>query len=99
MSAMNLPNSPHRHRIPPPLKGVGHTGPRMHATNAQHQELRRWFYDDSTGRKKHEDAHVWWKAKYGTEIKRSTLSDTLSTKFSHLDELKLSAHISLVSKA
>jgi hypothetical protein len=99
MSAMNLPNSPHRYRVAPPLKRVGYTGPRTHATNAQRQELRRWFYDNSTGKKKHEDALVWWKAKYGTEIKRSTLSDTLSAKFSHLDKLELSTHTSLVLKA
>lgn len=42
---------------------------------------------------------VWWKAKYGTENKRSTLSDTLSAKFLHLDELELLTHMSLVSKA
>jgi len=32
-------------------------------------------------------------------IKRSTLSDTPSAKFSNLDELELSTHMSLVSKA
>ena len=37
---------------------------------------------------------TWWEAKHRAKIHRSTLSDILSDKWAHLDDLDLSKHIS-----
>lgn len=99
-----MPSSPaHRRALAPistpPLRRAGHTGPRQQPTNAQRQALRRWWADDSLGKRKHEGAATWWKSKYGYEIKRSTLSDALSAKFAFLDEAELSAYAAEASKS
>src|SRR6266480_1804404 len=87
-----------RASIPPPPKRAGHSGPRIHPTNQQRQSLRKWWNDNSYGKRKHEDARAWWKAQYHTEIHRSTLSDILSKKWAHLDEIELSKHQVTVQK-
>lgn len=73
----------------PSLKRAGHKGPRTVVTNDQKRELRRWWNDPIYGKRKHEDAVVWFNEQYGFELKRSTLSDVLGKKGSWLDTVEL----------
>jgi hypothetical protein len=77
-----FPNAP---ILPPPLRR-----PRQTATNQERQELRKWWADDSHGKREHKDAVVWFKNKYSRELKTSTISDYLGPKFAHLDDTVLS---------
>ena len=70
-------------------KRAGHSGPRQQLSNKQKQRLRRWWGDDSFGKRKHEDAVAQVKATFDIDIKKSTLSDALSHKFSWLDDTDL----------
>ena len=76
----------------PQLKRAGHKGPRCIPTNLQRQALRKWWNDDSYGKRKQEDAMEWWKQQYGTELARLTASDILSKKYAHLNGLDLNQH-------
>jgi hypothetical protein len=82
-----------------PLKRAGHTGPRKQPTNAQRQALRRWWNDDSFGKRKQEDARIWWREKFGHELSRSTCSDTLSAKYVFLDEEGFPGHQATAHRA
>ena len=78
--------------LPPPLRKQGHTIPRDGLTNEQKQELRKWWADDSYGKRKHSDAKAWVKAKWNKDIKKSTLSDALSSKLAWLDNTTLTKY-------
>src|SRR5436305_14876611 len=82
----------------PTLKRAGYKGPCSHPTNEQRQELRRWWNNNSYGGRKHDDTKAWWKVKYSTEIQKSILSDTLSSKYMHLDDIDLSKYQAKVKK-
>ncbi len=83
---------------PHPPRRQGHSVPRDGLTNQQKQELRKWWADDSYGKRKHSDAVAWVKAKWGKDIKKSTLSDALSSKLAWLDSTTLTKHQATVVK-
>ena len=87
-NSLNLNNQHPR----PPLKRVRNKGPRISYTNQQKQLLRKWWSDDSYGKREHKDAMLWWKNKFGTDLSTSTCSDILFTKWAYLDNLDLSQH-------
>jgi hypothetical protein len=70
---------------PPPIRR-----PRQTATNTERQALRRWWGDDSYGKREHKDAILWFKEQYGRELKTSTVSDYLGPKYAYLDNATLS---------
>jgi hypothetical protein len=82
----------------PPLKRAGHTGPRQQLSNDQKQRLRKWWNDDSYGKRKHEDAVSWLNATFNIDIKKSTLSNALSAKYSWLDDADLTKNKGTVKK-
>jgi DDE superfamily endonuclease/Fission yeast centromere protein N-terminal domain/Tc5 transposase DNA-binding domain len=69
---------------------TGITKKRSSATNRQRVELRRWWSDDSLGKREHKDAIRWFEEKFGRVLSTSTISDYLSSKYAHLDEKELS---------
>ena len=87
-----------RASISPPPRRQGHSVRRDGLTNAQKQELRKWWADDSHGKRKHSDAKAWVKAKWNKDIKKSTLSDALSSKLAWLDDTNLNKHQATVIK-
>jgi hypothetical protein len=73
-----------RASISPPPKRAGYTGPRQQLSNVQ-----KWWNNDSYGKRKHTDVVSWLTATFNIVIKRSTLSDALSAKYSWLDDADL----------
>lgn len=65
---------------------------RTSATNQQRIELRRWWADDSYGKRDHKDAIHWFEQKFGRVLSTSTISDYLGWKFAHLDDQELSKY-------
>ena len=70
----------------PYLKKPGHTSPQRIATNEQRSALRKWWADDSLPKRDYKDAIAWWQEKFGWELKTSTCSDILSSKWAHIDD-------------
>ena len=79
-------------------KRVGHSSPRQQLSNEPKQRLRRQWGDDSFGKRKHEDAVAQVKATFNIDIKKSTLSDALSHKFSWLDNTDLTKSQATIKK-
>ena len=53
--------------------------------DSQRKALRDWYNDGSNGKQSLQSCSQWWKAKYGYVLSTSSCSDTLSSKYSHLD--------------
>ncbi|KAF7890044.1 uncharacterized protein EAF02_002459 [Botrytis sinoallii] len=53
---------------------------------------RRWVSTDIELVWKHDDAIAWYKAQYGVELKKSTISDLLSKKFEWFDTTELTKY-------
>ena len=70
----------------PPLKRLGHTGPRKVPTNEQHCALRQYWKDDLYGKHTHKEACLWWKEQYSWELNVGTCSDYLGKNWAWLDE-------------
>ena len=69
-------------RSPSPLRRASTpTGIRRNrgsATNQQRIELRRWWADDSYGKREHKDTVCWFKQKFGRVLSIFIISDYLS---------------------
>jgi hypothetical protein len=84
-----------RSTSPPLRRASTPTGVRKNrssVTNQQRIELRRWWADDSYGKREHKDAIKWFEQKFGRVLTTSTVSDYLGWKFAHLDGQELSKH-------
>ena len=75
------------------------TGVRKHrytATNYERRELRRWWADDSYGKRNHKDTIAWFQEKFQYILSTSIVSDYLSSKYIYLGDSKLSKFILLL---
>jgi hypothetical protein len=78
----------HRSRTP-----TGIRKNRKTATNHERRELRRWWADDSYGKRDHKDAIAWFQQNFQRSLSTSTVSDYLSKKYVHLDDQELSKYV------
>ena len=72
------------------------TGVRKHrytATNYERRELRRWWADDSYGKRNHKDTIAWFQEKFQYILSTSIVSDYLSSKYTYLDDSELSKFV------
>jgi hypothetical protein len=64
--------------------------PRIAITNDQRRALRQWYQRQGPS-KRQIDAINWFEREYGRRIRQSTVSDSLSEHYSHLDAANSSA--------
>jgi hypothetical protein len=71
---------------------------RKTATNHKRQELRKWWADDSYGKRDYKDVIAWFQQNFQRFLSTFTVSDYLSKKYVYLDDQELLKYVLLSNR-